>query len=101
MAEILLSEVVKELRRELQETMAEGDGKSLRFEVEDLELEMQVVVTKEASTKGTAGGGIKFWVVDAKASGELAGKYTTSQVQRLKLSLKPKTGEGKSPLLAG
>ena len=101
MSEILLSEVVKQLRKELEVTMAEGDGKALRFEVENLELEMQVVVSKEASTKGTTGGGIKFWVVDAKASGELAGKYTTSQVQRLKLSLKPKTRDGGSPLLAG
>ena len=101
MAEILLSEVVKELRRELQETMAEGDGKSLRFEVENLELEMQVVVTKEAGAKATSEGRIRFWVVDAKTSGEIAGKYTTSQVQRLKLSLKPKTGGGGSPLLAG
>ncbi|GAA1986993.1 trypco2 family protein [Catenulispora subtropica] len=83
---IELSQVIRELRTELYEAIATATGQDLRFEVGPIELELTVAITRE-----TAGGTkIKFWVVDADASGK-AGTVTT---QRVKLSLEPKLGPG-------
>ena len=45
-SDIPLADVIRELRRELLTAMKAGEGQRLRFEVQDLEIEMQVVVTK-------------------------------------------------------
>lgn len=51
---IELSEAVQQLRGELEKAIEAGSDEALRFEVLELELEMQVAVTKEASAE--AGG---------------------------------------------
>ena len=83
---IELSEVITELRRELQQAMAAGEGQRLRFELGPVELEATVAVEKGG------GGGIKvrFWVL------ELGGdaKATQSSTQRIKLALQPRLASG-------
>lgn len=85
---IRLAQVVQELRDELVEAMDAGDGQRLRFELGEIKLEAQMVVTREAEGKG----GVKFWVLDAG----VAAKQQTSHLQKLTLTLKPKTDAGGS-----
>lgn len=89
---IPLPKMLARLRSDLLEARAEGEGKALRFLVEDIELELQMVTTQD--TEG--GVGIKFWVLNANAKA----KDTAVATQRLKLKLKaeqeqtdPQTGE--------
>ncbi len=93
-SEIPLAEVIQQLRQELQTAIETAEGQGLRFEVQDLELEVQVLVTKGGSVKMGGGGEVKFWVLGAKGEGEMAGKYESSRLQKVKLKLLPKTGEG-------
>jgi hypothetical protein len=86
-----LAEAIKNLRMELQEAMEEGDGKKLRFEAQDIELEFKCGVTREAGAKA----GVKFWVVDAGAEGKIGDEKT----QTVKLKLKPVSGDGETTLL--
>lgn len=83
MAKIALAEMVEELRRELREAVAAGEGQELRFEVPEITLELKVELTKEAGAEGK----VKFWVfTEASASGSVA----ASNVQTVTLKLVPK-----------
>ena len=55
-----LKETLEALRVELSESILVSEGKEIRFEVGEIELEFQVVVEKSHEGKG----GIKFWVVE-------------------------------------
>ncbi len=55
-------------------TVEAGQGEGLRFEVQDVEVEMQVVVSKGGEGELSGEGGVKLWVL-AKAGGKIAGKY--------------------------
>jgi len=93
MAKIRLAEMVQELRQELTAAIAAGEGEDLRFRLGEIELEAEVVVTKEGSGKA----GVKFWVMDA----ELGGSAEKKSVHRIKLRLEPETSRGGSVSLAG
>ena len=90
---IELGEVITELRRELQQAMAAGEGQRLRFELGPVELEATVAVEKGG------GGGVKvrFWVL------ELGGdaKATQSSTQRIKLALQPRLASGEKVWVEG
>ena len=91
---IELSELIRELRAELQSAMVQGASEELRFEVGPVELELNVGVTKE----GGGGAKVKFWVVEVGAQG----KGSQVATQRVKLTLQPKHGTtGESPLVTG
>ncbi len=83
---IELADVVQELREELMKATEAGEGQPLRFEVGEVKLEAQVVVTREAQGKG----GVKFYVVNA----EVAGKEQISRTQKVTLTLTPKGASG-------
>lgn len=55
-----LKETLEALRIEISESILVSEGKEIRFEMGEIELEMQVVIEK--SKNGT--GGVKFWVVE-------------------------------------
>jgi hypothetical protein len=77
---IPLPKMLARLRSDLLAARAEGEDKALRFLVEDIELELQMVTTQD-----TEGGiGIKFWVLNANAKGNDSAVAT----QKLKLRLK-------------
>ena len=63
-AEIGLKDMIQQLRRELCEAITASAGEDLKFRLESIDLELQVAVTRSDE----AGGGIKFWVVNAAAS---------------------------------
>jgi hypothetical protein len=90
---IELTEVISELRRELQEVMNVGEFQPLRFDLGPVELEATVVVEKS----GGGSGKVRFWVI------ELGGDAKVSQasVQRIKLALQPRTTTGSLPMVAG
>ena len=70
-----------------------AEGKEIRFEVGEIELEVQFVVEKTQEGKG----GIKFWVVEA--GGGVGEKIAT--VQKLKIPLKPKWSSNDESLEVG
>ena len=74
-----LADVITALRKELIKAQQDGDGENIRFNVNNVEVELETVVTKEADGKL----GIKFWVVEANAGG----KYQNASKQKIKLSL--------------
>lgn len=90
---IELSEMIENLRSELSEAQEAGRNSSLRFEVEDVELELSVVVGREAGGSGK----VKFWVVEVGAE---AGVSSTT-AQRMTLRLRPTSADGSTPLISG
>lgn len=89
MDKIPLSDMLAQLRQELVHAQWVGEDSSLKFLVEDIEIELQIATTKGAD----GGGGVQFWVYNANA------KVSASEVntQKLKLKLKP-IGPDKNPL---
>jgi hypothetical protein len=55
-----LKETLEALRIEISESILLSEGKEIRFEMGEIELEMQVVIEKSKESKG----GVKFWVVE-------------------------------------
>jgi hypothetical protein len=87
-----LSQVLIQLRKDLLEAQKEGEGKDLRFIVQDAEVELQVVATTEAEV----GGGVRVWVLSAEGGGK-AGETVT---QTLRLKLRP-VGDDDQPSKIG
>ena len=87
MDKIPLSEMLAQLRKDLLQTQEEGKGSDLKFQIEDIEIELQLATTKEAGV----GGGVKFWVFNADAKIDTA----EAKTQKLKLKLKPVGTDGK------
>jgi hypothetical protein len=83
---IPLSKMLAELRNELLRAQAEGKDSELKFQVDDIEVELQVVTTQG----DTEGASVKFWVFNADAKIN-ASEATT---QKLKLKLKANTPKG-------
>lgn len=92
-----LAEVIKALRENLIEAQSQGEGQNIRFNVTNVDVELQTVIEKEAG----GGAKVKFWVVEANANG----KYKDSTTHKIKLSLqavdmtKTTTGEQNNSLL--
>lgn len=85
-SEIGLSDLIVSLRKEMVEAQEKGAEEHLRFTIEDIELEIEFVTTKE----GEGGGGVKFWVYNA----ELKAKLGEQKTHRVCFKLKPKSGNG-------
>jgi len=80
MDKLELSNVIARLREELDAATRAADGVSLNLEVQDIELELQVVVTGEIN----AGAKAKFWILEANAGT----KYTDAVTQKIRIKLK-------------
>ncbi len=78
---IPLSEMLAELRSELEQAKLKGEDSELKFQIEDIEIELQVGTTEGSSS----GGGIKLWVFNADATVNAS----EAKTQKLKLNLKP------------
>ena len=76
-----LSEAIATVRAELERAIEEGEGSALAFRAGPIEMEFQVSFSKT----GSAGAGVRAWVVSAETKGELSNSAT----HRLKLSLTP------------
>ena len=84
---IKLGTVIDQLRDELHELTKSVKGQELYFNVETVEVELHVAVTKG----GEAGAKATFWVF-AEASGKAT--YTEQHTQKITLTLKPKKASG-------
>jgi hypothetical protein len=82
-----LRETLEALRVELSESILVSEGKEIRFEVGEIELEFQVVVEKSKEGKG----GIKFWVVEMGGGGASKDAIT----HKIKIPLKAIWKDGK------
>jgi Trypsin-co-occurring domain 2 len=91
--EIGLAEMIESLREELQASIESGQDKLVAFDVDKVELELKIALSRKA--KGEAG--VAFWVVKAGASGE-AGRDTT---HTFKLSLSPVRSDTSTRLRVG
>ena len=80
---IELSDMVRELRRQLTTALADGADEAVRFELGPVEIEATVAVSREAGADAK----VRLWVVDAGATG----KYAHAQTQRITVTLTPKT----------
>jgi len=76
-----LTEIVVELRRQLEEARKRAEDGRLKLTVEAIDLELQV--TASSSTEG--GGSFKFWVI----SGDARTKVAAESIQKVHLRLKP------------
>lgn len=85
-----IAQAIDALRKELEEAMASGVSHGLKFRASEVELEMTACITKS----GEAGGGIKWWLIDASVKGSLGSELT----QQVRLKLVP-TGAGDEPVL--
>ena len=81
-----LSIVLATLREDLARAQKQGKGHELHFAIEEIEVELNVVVTKEGAGKA----GAKFWVINANLEGKL-GNVATQKI-KLKMKLVDKTG---------
>lgn len=97
-----LAEVIQALRENLIEAQTQGLGQNIKFNVTNVEVELETVVGKDQ----VAGGGFKtkFFVVDINADANA--KYTNASKQKIKLTLQavnvdPVTGQQKNTLLSG
>jgi len=78
-----LAEILEALRGELNLAKREGDRYDLRFNISNVEVELQTVVERKAAAE--AGGKVRFWVLDADA--KASGEYKDSLTQKIKLTL--------------
>ena len=87
-----LADVLAQLRANLAQVQQEGVGQDLRFALDDVEVELQVAVTKE----GTGKAGVRFWVINAEAGGNLSDVTT----QKIKLKMKVVDKDGRPLAIA-
>jgi hypothetical protein len=81
-----LSAVIANLRESLSKAQNDGEGKDLRFKIEDIKIELNVAV----EDKGELGGGVKFYVLSAKAD------VTQTQTVTQKITLNMTVHDDKS-----
>ena len=79
--EIPLGEMIETLRQELQIAQAQGTGQPISFEIDKVELELQMLVSRKKSGDGK----IAFWVLSVGGGLESRGEST----HKVKLSLSP------------
>ena len=87
-----LSQVLADLRDELVEAQKLGEESNLRFQIDDIEVELQVVATVDGKAKA----GFKVLTF---GSAEAEAKGSSATTQKLHLKLKIVDKEGKSPVL--
>ena len=91
---IELAEMIAQLRGELAAAMTAAEHEELRFELGAVELEAEFAVERTGSVDGK----IRFWVVEAGASGQ----RSSSATHRVTLSLEPRVrGSGERPFVSG
>lgn len=75
-----VAEAISDLRAELSEAEKGGDGALIRFEISEVELELQLVLSNEVVGKAKVGWGVLSVGADGKTSDE--------RTHRLKLTMK-------------
>ncbi len=105
-APVELSEVIEGLRCEFEKAQQLGQGKAIRFGVNDIELELNLTIAKKvkggakATGKAGLGEGVMKYLV-GKVDGQLTlsgeGEYQKVSEQKIKLSLSAKNNDISEP----
>ncbi len=101
MGGIELASVVRQLRAELNEALADAEGERLRFELGTVQVSLTVTVGRDA----TPGAKVRFWVIEAGAEA----RVSREAVQEIRLVLTPidtqapagPGGKAAAPLIEG
>ena len=80
-----LSQLIRDLREELEQAVADAPPGGLRFKLGPIELEVNLIVEQSAS----GGAKVRFWVLDLSADASI----DRSVAQKIKLTLRPHIGE--------
>ncbi|MCI5137495.1 MAG: hypothetical protein D3922_03565 [Candidatus Electrothrix sp. AR1] len=105
-----LAEVIEGLRSELEKAQEMGEGKAIRFGVNEIEVELELTIAKKLKAGGgvkgkadSSAGLVKYFV--GKLSGEISlqgeAEYQKVSTQKIKLSLSAKNADGSDADLAG
>jgi hypothetical protein len=86
---IVLSEALESLREGLERAWAAGQGRSLRFRVDDVTLTLQVVARREQG----GGGKVRWWVIEAGADVKAGRETMQTLVLKLTPAVYDETGE--------
>ena len=86
-SDIGLAEMLENLRSELQASLESGSKKTVQFDIEKVELELKVAVSRKAKAEG----GIAFWVAKAGANVE-AGRDAAHTFKLTLTPMDPATG---------
>ncbi|NET10459.1 MAG: hypothetical protein F6K16_38315 [Symploca sp. SIO2B6] len=90
-----IAKVIKGLRQELSNAIAEGDDKDLRFKLGPVELEFQVEVSDDASVEGTLEGGLRIGVISiGKVSASGGYEHSRGTTHTIKMTLMPELSNG-------
>lgn len=84
-----LANVLVALRHELNESQRRAQEENIKFGIDEIDIELEVVTLKSAEAKC----GVKFWVYNAEGGGKLASESR----HKLRLKLRPE-GPGGEPL---
>lgn len=90
-----LVEAVRSLRDELYGAIAAGEGHALQFELGEIELEFNVVVTREGSGQGKLSFKILQWGPEVGVEARLSDERT----QRVKINLRPTLGNSEKLMI--
>ncbi|MCI5125631.1 MAG: hypothetical protein D3925_14440 [Candidatus Electrothrix sp. AR5] len=105
-----LAEVIEGLRNELEKAQLSGEGKTIRFGVNEIELELNLTIAKKVKVGGKATGKVdlsegvmKYLVgkVDAQINLSGEGEYQKVSEQKIKLSLSAESPGGQKTRLSG
>jgi hypothetical protein len=77
---IPLAEMIQTLRRELETAREHAKGESIAFQMEKVELELEIALSRRKQGQG----GVEFWVV--KAGGEIEKSGATTHTFKLTLT---------------
>ena len=80
-----LRDVIRGLRDEIAQAALDGAGNAISFALGPIELEFNVVATRE----GGGGGGIKFAVLGIGANVDASAKVANERTQKVKFTLTP------------
>ncbi|MFJ9777769.1 trypco2 family protein [Kitasatospora sp. NPDC101157] len=91
---IELSDVIRDLRAQLEQAVAEGAGRAIQFELGEVELEVSLALERSAE----GGARVRFWVVELGGDG----KRGHTDTQRVRLTLHPRMADtGLPPTVSG
>lgn len=86
-----LVEIISALRSDIADAIKEGEGKGIKFDVNEVEVDLQTQITKSGDV--SINGGVEFKILGyelGKASAEAKGQYSKQDSHIIKLKLKPK-----------
>ena len=86
-----LVEVISALRNDIEAAIDEGDSEKIKFDVNEIEIDLQTQITKTGDVN--INGGVEFKILGyeiGKAGGEIKGQYSKADSHTIRLKLKPK-----------